>query len=255
MEFTGGAASRQSTVLLEVWDTFGLPSVLQKIERYSQVYAGNNAFFPATLASGFTANMQDGLNVRRTAIAGAAYNGGISGVSVYGAPLSQNLANRQPAEGGRALRRYTFAVTVLMNTTDPNAFVEVGLKTDASRAETTGTTWGVMAALRGASTWQGAYKLASGGAFVTGAVSGLAPTVPRRITLIYEESTSNPGIFVKVGNQTILTLQGQANMPTVANGASLFGFGPTIGGYSVGAPGATVNVDAYDALWRVEELG
>lgn len=251
MEFTGAPSGTQNRVLLEAWDTFGYTSPLQAVRRYADLAPGNAAFFPTSLGSGTVIRTTGGVNTRRSQITGAAFNGASCSDSVYGVPLAQIVATMIPAEGARALRRYTFAVNVLMSATDPAAFVEVGFKTGPARMETTAGTWGVVAAIRGASTWQGCYKLTNGGAFVAGAASGLSPTAARRITLIYEESPSSPSIYVKVGNQTILTLTGQANMPVVADGVAA-AFGLAIGGYSVGA--VTRDVDFYDTMFRVEEI-
>lgn len=251
MEFVGGPVSPAPRVLLEAWDTFGYTSPIQSARRYSDMSPGNAAFYPTSLGSGTVIRTTNGVNTRRSQITGAAFNGASSSDTLYGVPLAQIVASTLPATGGRALRRYTFAVNVLMSATDPNAFVEVGLKTTAARMETVAGSWGVVAAIRGASTWQACHKLTTGGAFVAGAASGLSPTAPRRITVIYEESTSSPQILVKVGDQTLLTLAGQANMPVVADGVAS-AFGLCIGGYSVGA--VTRDVDFWDTLFRVEEI-
>ncbi len=255
MEFSGGPLTAPIRTILEAFDNCPAPNAVQQARRYSNMLPGNNGFYPTSLGSGFANNLQDGTQVRRTSIVGAAHNGAIIADSTYGAPLAQIFSTRWPADNPRPLRRYTYAATVLMSAVDANAFVEIGWKTNASRAETNAATWGVMACVRGASTWAGGYKLASGGAWTNGVASGLAPTAPRRITLTYEESASNPTITVKVGNQTILTLAGAANMPQVANGPTLTPFACSPGGYSVGAPGAAVQLDVWDSYFKVEEIG
>lgn len=264
------AQMRAATPILELYDTHsGVIGAVGKIQRFGgdfkqehgTFFAALNDFYNASTASGTATGIlqmnSNGVVTRRMIVNLALEQYGFSSI-YFGMPLAQRFATAPIIS--RTYRKYTYELSFKLSGAIPanNAF-ELGLHDRGGEFYTTTFIRGIMVSARNGVNSGNIvvlHRLTDGGALTT-TNTALDPTVSHKMQIVYTEGAT-PTIVVSIDGSVVLTLSGEANMPTATaeqadSGARYSVFGPAILNRA-NAGGSAITLDTWDAHYLVEEL-